>query len=230
MAQAELRKKVTKLDTVITSIDPLIDGKDSWIGLNSSSAITVVHSPIVPIGTFPAKVNGLHIVQHKKFPPTFNMVVGDYISRVRGNTLVAFARPGIVLNQDLSHLYRYADEQRMERTYGCYVMGKDGIPDFFVFTGNVAEFMFHAVHHTVMFSGSTWPIAVHAWAQRGLMKHRYFDATEMNVVIQPIPVEPVPEPVAEAPSIPDAPVTITLPEPEATAPVAKKRGRPRKTK
>lgn len=217
-----LKKKQDKLDTLIAALDPHSDKYSSYEGIMGAAAMTLIHSPTVEPGTWPAKVNGLAVIQHKKFPPVFHTVLGEYMSRIRGNTNVGFVLPGVKVTNNFADIYRYADDNRMERTYGYYVLNKAGEPIMFVFTGNIAEFMFHAIPHTVVFGTKEWANAVHAWAKRGLMKHRYFDATNMGIASE---VEPW---------VPEVPAPLTTPEGEAVvapAPAPKKKaGRPRKKK
>ncbi len=232
MIQTELKKRQTKLDTLIVMLDPRNDPSvvADAIELTKSAAVVVVHSPMVPVGTWPAKINGLNVVQHKNYPPNFHTVIAEYISRVRGNTLFGLVLPKVKLRDTFEDVYRYADENRMERTYGYYALDKNETPCLFVFTGNMAEFMFHAIHHTVPFGNEAWAKATHYWALRGIMKHRYFDATRFGVATvnpEPTVAEPTVNPPEPEP-IPDVTQTVTLKEP--TVPQPKKRGRPRKTK
>jgi hypothetical protein len=188
--ERELKKVRTKLGAVISAVNPAnkeqVEVAIKW---PLSAAIAVVHSPTVPINTWPAKVAGLYVVQNKVFPPTIRTIVGEYMTRIRGDVMVAFTQPGVTLTTDFSALYRYADENRLERTYGFYVNDANDLkapPIAFIFTGSLIEYLFHGIPHTTKFDDTNaWAVEFHKWGNKAMFGGRYSDATHLKLATKP---------------------------------------------
>jgi hypothetical protein len=197
----EIKKKKTKIGAIIASYDP---SKHEIIPTNianwtAGSATVILHGPIskgYPNG------NGFNYVGHKS-DPTIRAVASEYLTRIRGDGLVGFAKDGIIIEKDFSEVYRFADENRMERTFAFYVaLENQESPELIVFSGGMIEHIFQRVPQNILFSSDGRQAWLHSFAKQAMMSHRYFDATKYGVISAigektQQPQEPIPEPIVE---------------------------------
>lgn len=186
----EIKKKQTKIGTIISVFLPGQNTEDEAKNLesmNAFSAFVTIHT----IGRNGEVANGVSCINHKAGPKLKN-ALGHHLSLIRGDQLFALVLPSVKFLGDISKVYEFAENNRMERAYGFFI-GNSDRPSVVAFTGALAEHLFHAIPDNLEMTGDGWLQWVHEWAPKAMMAHRYFDANALVSIAVPeiVPTEVV---------------------------------------
>lgn len=183
MPVTELKKKMTKLGVVITSMDATIG--DDYVEqakaaslLTKESGTVLVHGPEGSMSPENPYIPGLQYVTSKQKIPALKFAVSDYIGRIRASHSVGFCRPKVQFDENFEALWDFVVANRMERTWAFYIKeeGSD-IPIFIGMSGPLIEHIFHSAPDGLLMQGEEWMKWLHEWASKAVMRHRYFDAS-----------------------------------------------------
>lgn len=179
----EIKKKQSKFGTIISSFVEGLNTPDEAANLESMNAF----SAFVAIHTLsklkqPDAAGVTYVTQ--KTGPKLKQAIGNYISQIRGDQIVAFVRPSTKFLEDIARVFLFAERNRMERAYGFYV-GNPNNPEVVAFTAAIIPHLFHVVPDQMDMIGDDWINYLHKWAPKAMMSHRYFDANELVAIAVP---------------------------------------------
>jgi len=181
----ELKARKTKLSTIVTAIsgDMGILVEDQMLTVNewdASSARVIVHSaykwPITP-------ANGVRIAPTKHNNPLVADVLRAYIVQIPGNEIFAIAAPNVKFNGPQTDLFYHVEKEKMERAWACYCdNGESKVPVAFVLSAPVLPHILRDIPNTITFANPSWATWMDGWLSKFMLKHRYFNGNQFNVV------------------------------------------------
>jgi len=230
----ELKIKKTKLATIVTAISgklsvPVEAQLLAVNGWSNAAARVIVHSaykmPVMPN-------NGIRMASTKQENPAVADILRAYVVQIPGDEIFAIAAPNISFNPDQLKLFTHVEKEKMERAWACYAStGGSKTPSVFVMSAPVLPHILRDIPNTISFADESWSVWMDNWLSKFMLKHRYFDGNQFNLVSPlTVPAETVDvvsvnlenykiEPDVLPPEV-VAEVTKPVPAP------AKKRGRP----
>lgn len=198
----ELKARKTKLSTIVTAIsgDVGIPVDFQMLTVNewdASSARVIVHSaykwPVAPS-------NGVRVAPTKHSNPLVADVLRAYIVQIPGNEIFAIAAPNIRFNGPQVDLFAHVEKEKMERAWACYCsFEQNNPPKCFILSAPVLPHILRDIPNTLTFDGVAWSVWLDGWLSKFMLKHRYFNGNQFNL-ISPIKIlsdeieEFVPEP------------------------------------
>lgn len=213
----EIKKRYTKIGTIISAAAD--SGEAGKIELmNKFAAFVSIHN-LEKSGEI---AGGITYVRQSGVLK-LKQAIGHHISQIRGDQVFALVLPSTVFAEDISKVYEFAENNRMERAYGFF-LGNPDRPTVVAFTGALSEHLFHAIPDKLEMTGDEWIQWAHQWAPKAMMNHRYFNANPYCSVAVPHIVDPAAEAISLVDPVP-APVVEPTPEPAKRKP-----GRPKTKK
>lgn len=188
----EMKAKKEKIGAIITAIEPnpfkaIPENLETFLMGTGLVIMHGKHDAAVPVKP------GFEFVANKS-QPTLRAATGDYLSRIRGDIPVGFAKNHILIGKNFSDAYRHAYDNRMERTFAFFsASDQPKSPDLIVVTGSVVEHIYQRVPVNVTLGTDEGMAWLHEFVSTAIMSHRYFDASAMGFVVDPV-VEEVAQP------------------------------------
>jgi hypothetical protein len=193
-----LKLKRTKVSTILTTLDPALtiplDIQQRAVANFATQAPKVIVVGPQEI----AKAPGL---SHVKTGPTpaINNLLATYMQRIPGAEICALISPDVLITGDLLPLLKHVDTLRLDLAWACH-LNVDGAPKGFIMSSPVVAHLMNDLGATLNFTHD-WRNNVHLWMNK-LLRQRYFDGTQFNILtgMTPAAPAPIPTPPADAPA------------------------------
>lgn len=181
----ELKPKINKLGALMTAFAPELNAKkqaENAVKMTGAARFVSIYGPKESHAVDHPQSAGLGYVLSKGAPLLRNMA-GDHLMRFHGDSTFGFASSRITIEGDWSKPFEYASAAKMERAWGFYITHpKTKEIVLIAATGPLIEHLVQAVPFQMEFKDGVWQPWLHAWAQKTMMRHRYFDASAMGLV------------------------------------------------
>lgn len=173
-----LKLKRTKLNSVLTTLDPTLDTPIEDQRAAIANFATKAPRVIVTGPEVPAKADG---IRHTKTAPVpqLSHLLGVYMQTIPGAEVCLLTNPDVLITGDILPLLQYVDGLKMELAWASG-LNLGGKPKAFVLSSLVAVHLMNDIPAgmTLKHDWQTW---VHGWMGR-LLRQRYFDGTQYDLL------------------------------------------------
>ncbi len=221
----EIKKKRTKFGCVISYTNNSTQ-EENLLSHTAVSAYVIVHK----VGSNNDQGFG-KIVMGYRSTPKFKSIIGHYLQQIRGGEAVVLIRPDTNILEDGARIFKYLDDNRIERAFALWV-GSTDKPVAIVISSTLMEHLFHAIPDT-MDMDADWIGFTDLWLKKSLFGGRYIDgntlvgiATKEVVPAEEYIIEPDPVAADAGPAVEVA----VFEEPAIEVVAKRKPGRPKKAK
>jgi hypothetical protein len=194
ITESALRHK--KISTGLTVLDNSV-GIDPELQRKSISQWTKQFAKVYVSGTVEPHIDGARW-DRTKFTPTIHDMLTQYVVKTPGNEIVFLGAPNVSVTADSEKFIKYVNSNAMGLAWAAYVRTqKDGEIKGFAISLTVVAHLIGDMPNDLTLKGDGWSRWIHAWMTKHMLRHRYFDATDMGVVQEfatPVVVPPAPAP------------------------------------